>query len=367
MDERRRMAWLVMSGEVSVSEAARAFGVSRPTVREWVRRARADGLEHLTERSRRPVHSPQAAPAEVVDQVLGLAAMYEDWGARKLWHLLGGPQAPVCSRTVDRILQRAGRRLHAPSSKQAPPLRFERETPNELWQMDFKRLGPRRAVSIVLSVLDDASRFSLAVRRTPNETYASVWACLWELFGEFGLPGAILSDNGPAFRCNATWRFSRLDLDLMLLGVRSIHGRPYHPQTQGKVERFHRSLQWELGRKVTAQTNLDEALETFRARYNWVRPHESQGMCTPGQLYMPSTRLRPSRLPEPFFPERAIVRRADSSGYISFKGQRYDLGNAFAGRDAGIVQDENGTFFLAWAGRILTPLSEFQTGKDVLS
>jgi transposase InsO family protein len=283
MDARRRLVSWVRDGR-SVSAVARELGVSRQTAYVWLRRADEDGLEGLAERSRRPACSPQACSSEIEQSILLACSQYPFWGARKLHALLWpAGSAPICARTVGRVLARHGHRA-SPSSASAPETqRFERAVPNELWQADFKKLGPRRNRVETFNVLDDASRFCVLSQVVPNQTLDSLWSVLWQAFEQYGLPLAILTDNGPAFRSNATWRWSSFDLRLLLLGIRPCHGRPYHPQTQGKVERFHGTLQRELGVAFEHEDDLSQ----FRLRYNWVRPHEALQMKTPGTLYVP--------------------------------------------------------------------------------
>jgi transposase InsO family protein len=262
----------------------------------------------------------------------------------------------VCERTVARLLARAGRRVMPYPAPAVAPMRFERELPNELWQTDFKRVGHTATRSESLSLLDDASRFCLALAPLPDQKLASAWSALWEAFGEYGLPEQILSDNGPAFRNNATWRWSLSDLRLMLLGIRSAHGRPYHPQTQGKIERFHGTLEREL--RLGRGCDVAAELEAFRVRYNWVRPHQALGMRTPGSVYAPSARIRPARMPEPFFPEGATVRKVHDTGLLQYRGGRYKVGRALEGLPIGILEGE--TPALVWGDFVLAPLQDLK-------
>lgn len=361
------MVMKVLDGTLSVSAAAREFGVSRPTVRAWVERAKLEGIESMSERSRRPKSSPCRTDVALEEQVMKLAAEYEDWGARKLWALLGKGDAPICERTVDRILGRHSRRILPERKATEIPIRFERSYPNELLQVDFKKMGPRQNRSLLLSVIDDCSRFMLRLQEVPDETLNSCWTVLWNVFGEYGLPRSILTDNGSAFRNMATWRWSTFDLRLMLLDIHPVHGRPYHPQTQGKVERFHRTLEWEVGRKLGKQDTLPVLMEAFRTRYNWVRPHDSLGLEVPGSVYKPSERLRPSKLPEPFFPNDSVIRRVSGHGFISVKGIRYNLGKALIDKPIGLLYDEFESPKVVWGNFVLGRLNDFKSGKDVLS
>ncbi len=350
MDERRRLCARVLEEGWSIAAASREAGVSRQTGSMWVARAREMGLEGLKELSRRPHTTPHRTPPELEAQLLAVAEEHPFWGPRKLLPLAFPKGAPFSERTAARILERAGRRIGPPNAEPPETTRFERAQANELWQMDFKIFGPRRAQAHVLTVIDDATRFLIHLQPSPGQTTASVQTALWEAFGECGLPLAILSDNGSAFRNNATWRWSTLDLWLMLLGIRPLHGRPYHPQTQGKVERLHGTL-------VRERIGLDE-LEAFRIRYNWVRPHDALGLKTPGLLYQPSPRLRPEHPPEPWFTPHAKLRRTDEVGAFSFKGAKFKAGRAFGNSLVGIVETEDG-LFLEWAGHPLAPLHDF--------
>lgn len=359
MDERRRMVFQVLQGTLSVSAASREFGVSRQVVRLWVERAQSDGLDFLSERSRRPHTSPRSTDPELVRRILSLWEEHEDWGASILWNLLGGSESGISVRTIDRILERHDRRLLPPRKPKPESTRFEKEHPNELWQSDFKRIGPRQNRSILLTILDDCTRFNLALVKVPDETFATVWKVLWDVFGSNGLPGAILTDNGSAFRNNATWRYSTFDLMLMLLDIRPIHGRPRHPQTQGKVERYHKTLEWEVGRKLSKHDDVVPLLEAHRNRYNWVRPHDANNGSPPGAHYTPSTRTRPHMMPEPFFPDDAIIRQVSKTGFLYLKGKRYDLGNALAGRPIGLLYEDLEFPKVVWGNFILGGLQDF--------
>lgn len=361
MDSRRWLAGQVLECGVSVSAAAREAGVSRTTAYLWVGRARASGMVEMGELSRRPHRQPNASPEEVRSAVMAAASSHPAWGADILHSLLWPPEtgpAPVCVRTVARILSRAGRRVTPVREPARAPCRFERSQPNELWQTDFKRVGPRRRRKDALSILDDATRFCIDLRQTQAQTLACAWEVLWEAFGCCGLPDAVLSDNGSAFRNNATWRWSSFDLRLLLLDVIPVHGRPYHPQTQGKVERFHGTVEREL--VFESGSDLQTLLCEFRDRYNWVRPHRSLDMRPPGYAYKRSTRVRPNKLPEPFFPQGAIVRKCADPGVISYNGERYKLGRAFTGLPIGILNDEHGIPYFVWGNHFLGPIQDLK-------
>lgn len=350
MDERRRLCSLVLESGWSLSAACRHVGVSRPTGRMWLTRAREKGIAQISELSRAPISRPTQTPQAVVEELLIVAKEFPDWGPRKLLACAFPENAPICQRTAARILAKAGHRVNDTPKPEALQ-RFERSESNELWQMDFKQFGPRKNPAHVLSVLDDSSRFCLSLRRVENQTLQAVQSALWDAFGDFGLPLAILSDNGPAFRCLNTWRWSKLDLWLMLLNVRSIHGRPYHPQTQGKVERFHGTL--------VKERVCPDNLDSFRDRYNWVRPHDSLGLQTPGKHYQPSSRPRPATWPVNEHPVGSVIRKTCSTGQFSYKGRRYKAGIALGNTSVAIVTLD-GTPCLSYANQALCSLDEIQ-------
>lgn len=291
------------------------------------------GIAELAESSRRPRVSPSAVDPGHVQALVEARQKFPFWGAKKLLEVLWpGPGKPVSLRTANRALARAG--LIGPQEQtQVEPTRFEREHANELWQMDFKGMKHPRLPYEAFSVIDDATRFNLAFSPVPDQSLASVWGALWDLFGEYGLPDCLLSDNGPAFRVGAKPLTSRLHVRLMKLGVRSAHGRPYHPQTQGKVERFHGTLQRELGRDLRQPTAAEacRVYEAFRARYNWERPHEALSMRVPGSVYRASPRSRPLHLPEHAIPVGATSRKVDDFGNIGFRAKRFKVGRGLAG------------------------------------
>ena len=346
MDERKRLCSLVLESGMSLSGACRELGVSRPTGRLWVSRARDVGISEISALSRVPLHQPSRTSLEVESRLLSVSDQYPFWGPRKILSVAFPDSAPVCARTVARILKRSGRSVQV-AGKPLAVMRFERDHSNELWQIDFKKVGTRQDGVDVLSVVDDASRFCMALEKVPDQTLVSVQNVLWEAFAEFGMPEAILSDNGPAFRCMATWRWSKLDLWLKLLGIGSSHGRPRHPQTQGKVERFHGTMERE---GVVAET-----IREFRNRYNWVRPHEALAMQTPGRVYEPSRRERPDAWPINEHPSGAQIRKTSAAGIFSYQGKTYKAGVAFESTTVAICTLDN-IPTLMWANQPLCPL-----------
>lgn len=339
---RRMFIAVVESGKCTFCEACRQFTISRKTGYKWLARYRKQGKAGLEDRSRRPKAIRYATDPEVVELVLKERKAHRDWGARKICATLKrkGIKTPP-ERTTNRILKRSGM-VEERKVKQGEPQRFERAHPNDLWQMDHKAavhgLWFRRAVPFV--VLDDCSRYLLGLRSLPDKGLFSTWNALWDLLREFGLPAAILSDRDYVF--HGPVGPSQLEVRLMRLGIQILHGRPYHPQTQGKVERFNGTLERTVlgNRHFRTAEELQAAFDQFRYEYNFERPHDALGLEVPGSRYKPSLRACPSRLPQIEYPTGAVLRKVQKDGWISWKGQCIEVGVGLHGQRVEVCEGE---------------------------
>ena len=317
------------------------FGVSRPTGRLWLKRYREQGIEGIAERSRRPHHSPRQTGCAIEQQVVELRERYPDWGARKLQYKLSEQGLALTVSTVHRILLRHG--LVREEDRHRPALqRFERATPNELWQMDFKGPGHWGTPVGPLSVLDDHSRYLVALQAVGHARADLVRVQLERAFVECGVPQGMLMDHGsPWWSATAPLGATHLSLWLMRQGIR-LHWSGYrHPQTQGKVERFHGSLERALERRGTRDLSPQTWLDAYRWEYNQVRPHEALGMQTPASRWQPSTKLYDPHPPAWEYPEGARVLKVDSQGKITLKRQNWKVGKAFIGERVQVVEVES--------------------------
>lgn len=339
-DRRREFVMLALGSGANVRELCRRFGVSPPTGYKWIRRYQENAGEAFTDRSRRPVHSPGKLCSDLEAQIIVLRQRHPRWGARKLRRLLqesGCVHVPSAS-TVVEVLRRHGL-LEETVAKERASLRFEREFPNELWQMDFK--GPLRldqGSGQILAMLDDCSRFCLALRALPSQK--GVWAqsAMSEAFERYGLPEAILCDNGSPWASPCWHSLTPLAVWMMRLGIKVLHGRVRHPQTQGKQERFFRTLDVEA-LQLEAFRNLEQlqrALCGFRSLYNEVRPHESLGQTQPIRRYQASPRQMPSRLPEPEYYETDHVRKVYRPGEIAFQNKVINVPQSLIGQNVAL-------------------------------
>lgn len=369
---------------VGVSEAARRFGVSRRTAHKWLLvydaavTAGEAPLAALRDRPRRPLSSPLKTPEAVEREALAVRDRF-NWGPRKIYHYLlreaarrGEPPPDLPSvRTLASVLRRNGR-VPAPAAAPDPaPLRFERGAPNELWQVDFKgpvEVGRRRLMPF--GVEDDHSRYLLAFEPCRDVTMASAWAVLWDVFAEAGLPEALLCDNafgtmGTARPAGVSWFDSRL----IRLGVNPGHGRPYHPQTQGKVERLNGTSARELigfNARLDREEHFRDDCRGWRHVYNTLRPHEAIGDVPPATRWAPSPRKRPDRLPEPdsFYPAGSELRAVDGAGVISLGGLRILCGRGIAGQRVRVERRAGGlAVFYCWKPFRLLSNDQLVRGK----
>jgi transposase InsO family protein len=341
----------VLSLGVSVAQAARDFGISRKTAYKWIDRYRARPKEALSDHSRRPASSPGHTSEDVEQQALNVREQY-GWGARKIRAYLADRGVTMPSvRTVTNILRRNGRI----TSKAAPePIQFyERSEPHQLWQCDHK--GPlevgRRKVH-PFTVLDDHSRYLIACHTCLDVSMKPVFQVLWNAFGEFGLPEAILCDNAFGTTFTVPKTISWFDAQLIRLGIHPIHGRPRHPQTQGKIERLHGTLERELWPRIRRDTleHFQSDLDVWRREiYNTVRPHEAIGDRPPLSRFRPSPRPRPEKLPPVDYPPGSIVRKVSTSGDVRWKMYRLLAGRGLVGEFVRIdEQDHEVSLYYTW-------------------
>ena len=350
-------------------ELCRRFGIHPDTGYKWLSRWQA-GERELEDRSRRPHASPWRSPPGLEARVVAVRAAHPAWGARKIAHVLRreGLAAPAVS-TVHAILTRHGLIL-PPVGGQPASRRFEMQAANLLWQMDFKgwvRLGDGRPCH-PLTVIDDHSRFCPGLEACLDQQETTVRACLTRIFTRHGLPEAFFVDNGPPWGDSKGIHWSKLGVWLARLGVGLIHARPYHPQSRGKNERFHRSLKAELLslRRFRDRAELQAALDQWRDLYNHERPHEGLAMQTPAERYRPSKRPMPDILPEPLYDEGEITRRVPlSKDYIAFKGRIWKVPRAFRGETLAIRPlGRDGTYGVFFAANHLATI-DLTTPKSV--
>jgi len=347
MSLREEFVKLAMQAGANRRELCRRFGIAPKTGYKWLQRYTEEGSGGLEDRSRRPRRSPLRTAAEIEQRVLRMRReVLGCWGGRKLARRLlieGGP--PLAPSTITGILRRSGL-LNQTAPAPRPFQRFERAAPNELWQMDYKGHFPsiNGARCHPLTVLDDHSRFSLVLKACADQREQTVRAALTEAFRRYGLPAAMLMDNGSPWGSAGAQPFTAFSLWLIRLGIRVAHGRPYHPQTQGKDERFHRTLKFEVLRhfNFTSLEHCQREFDTFRDRYNLKRPHDALGLETPVTRYRPSPIPFPESLPPIEYPAELEVRRVQAEGWFSYHGRLFRISKALRGLPIALRHSELG-------------------------
>lgn len=340
MSEREELLARYQQGE-PVARLARDYRVARKTVDKWIGRAATGAPDALVDQSRRPHSSPRRTPDAMRELVLNLAKAHPTWGGRKLHHALrqqGHDRVPAPS-TITTFLRQDGRLQDEPPEP-AAWTRFEAAAPNDLWQLDFKGWHALREGTITpLTLLDDHSRYLLEVRGLQHLTLLDVKPVLTSCFQRYGVPWALLCDNGPPWGTSERPAITRFDVWCMQLDIRPVHGRPLHPQTQGKLERLHRTLKADVfaGRPDADLATAQAACDTFRTTYNHDRPHEALAHRPPASRYVGSTRPFPDRLTEPEYAPDTQRRTVAAQGTIGYQGYTLRVGHAFAGHHVGVT------------------------------
>lgn len=346
VDQREEFVGLARLPGANVSELCRRFQISRKTGYKWL------GRGDLEDRSRRPLHSPKRSSEELETKVLAVRDRHPAWGARKIAHvLLRDEHLQLAPSTVNSVLRRHGRITAEASQASIRWQRFEHAEPNALWQMDFKghfATGTQRCHP--LTVLDDHSRFNIVLQALDNERRASVQTVLQRAFERFGLPQRINTDNGPPWGSGGQADLTQLAAWLIRLGVRLGYSRPLHPQTNGKDERFHRTLAAEVLAHKQFR-NIDDAqrhMARWRHVYNFERPHEALAMATPSSRYKPSSRRMPRILPPIEYESTDLIRRVQDGGWISLNGKQFRTSTALVGQPVACrpLADKDGSYAL---------------------
>jgi transposase InsO family protein len=343
IEQRLEFCRLVDAGGVAMAELCRRFGIKRDTGYKWLARWRADGEAGLEDRSRAPKSSPNRTPDTVEALVVGVRRVNPAWGGRKIRGFLlrqGHQQIPAAS-TITQILRR--HELLSDPKRPSAYASFEHPEPNDLWQMDFKGWFPLSNGNRVhtFGVLDDHSRFNLCLHACADQQTATVRGLLTSTFESYGLPRGLLMDNGSPWGNDLGQPWTPLTVWLTDLGIRVIHSRPWHPQTAGKQERFHHTLDLEVIERRAEWVSFPQvqsAYDQWRPLYNHHRPHQALGeTIAPVDRYRPSPRSFPTEIPPPAYPPGTHVRKADDyNGRIRFRGATFRVGKAFRGHHVGI-------------------------------
>jgi transposase InsO family protein len=331
----------------NVRELCRGFQISPKTAYKWLGRyeqSEGDPVS-LQDRCRRPLNCRQRSAPELEAAVVRERKLHPSWGGRKIaQRMLVLHQVPLAPSTVTSILHRHGLITPEASQAAAPIQRFEHEQPNALWQMDFSGTFMTLAGQCLpLVVLDDHSRFNLTLTANAKTTAGDIRPQLQEVFRRYGMPARINVDNGPPWGAPSAVEhgLTQLSVWLIRLGIAVSHSRPHHPQTNGKVERFHRTMQQEVlnGRQFADHGQVQRAFDRWRRIYNLERPHDALGLRTPVERYRPSPLRMPRVLPSIQYQSSDTVLRVGPRSLIRFRGNTYPTSNALIGLPVAVRQD----------------------------
>lgn len=334
----------VQKGEQSKTALCAKYGISRVTGDKWL--ARYEAGEELSNQSRAPRTTPKRISPEVEEKIVSVRLKHPAWGARKILRVLenNGETGLPAQSTVCEVLKRNGLVSEAASQAATPYKRFERKSPNELWQVDFKghfatEDGKR---CYPLTAIDDHSRFALCVDAKTDERLEGVIVSFTRMFNEYGLPYALLCDNGNPWGASQSTGYTRFTVWMMKLDVHTIHCRPHRPQTQGKEERFNRTLKAEaLNHPIADLTQAQYRFDAFRDCYNYERPHAALNMDCPASRYKPSQRTLPNKILDWEYPSSYQIRKIKDSGYLSYNGWGCFLSEALGGETVALHESND--------------------------
>jgi transposase InsO family protein len=352
---REELCRLALQEGANRRELCRRYGVQPRILYKWLDRYQREGVGSLSDRSRRPRRSPSRTSPEMEAAVLAVRQQNPVWGGRKIaGSLQRQGLSPPSPSTITEILHRHGQAMVAPGKKTWK--RFERDVPNALWQMDFKghvAMGTGRLHP--LTVVDDHSRYSVALQAADNERHQTVKNAVQSAFERYGLPEVVLTDNGSPWG-DAEGSLTRFGVWLIEHGVAPWHSAPFHPQSRGKNERFNRTLKAELLdiRSFTDLAQAQQAFDAWRHRYNHHRPHDALALGVPADRYRPSPRrFNPKVEPFEYRPDD-ILRNVDTAAPISFRGRSMKASRALVGKRVALrPTDRDGVFDLVFRNVIV--------------
>ncbi len=338
-----------VSKDWKVTDLCRQFGISPKTGYKWIRRYLEEGVKGLHDRSRARHNQPNKTPDDVERRIVAVAEQWNCWGPRKLRAILMRRHPDVswpARSTIHDILKRHG--LVKPCRSRRRHIDVERpslvipQAPNELWCTDFKgwMLAGDNARCEPFVLNDAFSRYSLACELVRRPDDPTVWPIFERAFREYGLPVAILSDNGPPFASpRALGGLSQLSVRWLRLGIRPQRIEPGKPYQNGGLERFNLTVKLEAMNPV-APTWEEQAreLRRFQTRYNQIRPHQALDDRTPADVFEPSWRPYPKDLPPFEYPDSMIVRSVHPKGYVKWAGKQLFLSEAIGGQLVGFQQ-----------------------------
>lgn len=313
----------------NLSALCEEFGISRKTGYKWIKRYLEEGC--LEDRSRRPERMSSRTEEKTERLILEVRQERPRWGAKKIQiYLQRKGYSMPCVRTVNNVLKRNGLISQEASLARKAFTRFERDQSNELWQADFK--GDFQMANgnrcYPLTILDDHSRYALLIDPKPDQK--DIQSSFVKTFRIYGVPESILTDNGVVF-AGLKNGYTQFERSLMDQDILPIHGRAYHPQTQGKIERFHRSLKNEILylRNIVDLEDAKRTFENWQRVYNFERPHEALGNRCPAEVYTASLRSYCENVSSFDYSSQFRIFRINNWGYLRFAGFQIYISETF--------------------------------------
>lgn len=335
MSKHRVVILKVVAGQLTVTRAAAEYGISRQYLHKLLARYREGGIEAIEPRSRRPKSNPAATSGAVRARIIELRRQLVTGGhdagpVTIAWHLEREGHQPPSTSTIRRILHAAGLVIPAPRKRpRSSYIRFEAAQPNETWQSDFTHWMLADGTDAeILNWLDDHSRFLISCTAHTPVTGDIVVHAFLAAIDEHGAPASTLTDNGRVHTARFGGGRNAFEYLLPVLGIQQKNGSPAHPQTQGKIERFHQTLKRFLAAQATARTlpDLQDQLDRFREHYNEHRPHRARDRATPGTAYRATPKALPAATREGHY--RLRYDHVDPDGKMSLRqaGRMHHLG-----------------------------------------
>ena len=337
-------------------DVASHFKVHPDTIRRWVRRFLDEGLAGLADRSRAPRSSPGRIAPELEDLICRMRQEHPHWGPRRIVaELARTGVSPPAKSTTEQVLRRNGLSFGRPRKPKPVVKRFEASVPNELWQIDaWEHTFQDHSIVNVIDVLDDHARVLLAARVVAHVNGNTVWETFCDATDRWGLPQRVLSDNASYLTGRLHGAVADFERHLWRAGIATTNGAPLHPETQGKIERFHRTARAYLERHGPAQNpeHLQLLLDQLAEHYNTDRPHQGLNDQVPIDVFKATEPATPNGEP----PCRSTIRRVGDSGNISYSGWRVNVGSEWIGIDVEVIEQAD-KVRVTYAAELITTFS----------
>ena len=366
---KQKFLLLHQTGQFTMVELCRQFGISRPTGYAILKRYEDEGWDALEPRSRKHQGHPRQTSSEIEDALLTQRGKHPHWGARKLLVLLErampGVELP-CESTVNNILKKHGQVTPRKKNRRRIinkyPV-FDPQSPNLVWSADFKgkfRMGSYEYCN-PLTIADSFSRYLFAIHGLEYCRTEDCKPIFEKAFREHGMPEQMHTDNGPPFGSPISLRrMTSLAVWFMDLGVTPVYSDPGQPQQNGRHERMHKDLKAQATRPPgrgwrSQQKKFDE----FRVEYNEVRPHEALMMKTPNEVHKKSEREYPRRVQDWVYPSVMKMKLVTVNGALRWNSDGLIMvSTALSGKFVGLEEVDNGVWIVYYRHVALGVLSE---------